>query len=104
MNAMERLRSPKPMIAAQGAMMCVVAGRATAEEREAILCLSEFDDPEYRVAGRTIHDWLIAAMDVLGIKKCEEPEGSDAYDLLKTLTDPVWLEGMRIQFEEESEP
>ena len=43
-------------------------------------------------------------MDVLGIKKCEEPEGSDAYDLLKTLTDPVWLEGMRIQFEEESEP
>ena len=93
--ALKQLNSSKPYIAAQGAMMCVVEGHASQEEASAILKLSSFDDTTYRVAGRTLHDWMLAALDVLGIKKCEEPEKSDVWGLIEMMKDPAWINDMK---------
>ena len=94
-SAIERLNSDKPFIAAQGTLMCVVEGSASPEETTAILRLSKFNDPSFRVAGRTIHEWIVAAMDVLNIRKCTEPADSACYELIQMMQDPDWKTDMR---------
>ena len=93
--ALKRLESAKPFIAAQGAMMCVVKGCADDEEKAAIVRLSNAEDTDFRIAGRTLHDWVLAAMDVLDIRKCEESEDSDVWGLIDMMKDPDWKEDMK---------
>ena len=94
-SALERLRSEKPYIAAQGAMMCVVNGAANAEEAAAIVRLSKIADDDIRIAGRTIHDWITAAMAVLGIEDCNEDKQSDTWELIAMMKDRDWIADMR---------
>ena len=94
-SALERLKSAKPFIAAQGAMMCVVKGCVDDEERVAIVRLSNAEDTDFRIAGRTLHDWVLATMDVLDIRKCEENEDSEVWGLIDMMKDPVWKADMK---------
>lgn len=94
-QALERLNSRKPYIATQGALMCVVNGYASPEEKRAILRLSKFKDQQFRVAGRPIHTWVLAAMIVLGMKE-DDNDDFEVSSLAEAMKEKSWKESMRI--------